>query len=159
VPNSPPVFPKNILQKKLKPKIRHYWLLFFIFVLSFLLSFRKYGIESPSGLFLLSLGGILFCYAVLTICISKYLITQNGLFLRQGPFSKTFKKVEYNDINKILIRQSFIQKRLHVGTLKVFTNNLTYSLKGIKHPHQIRELINHEKVSYNERRALLKNIL
>lgn len=152
------LFTKNSLRSTLKPRITHYWLFFFIFVLSVFLSFRRYGIESAFGLFLLSIGSILFCYALLTICISKYLITQEGLFLR-GPFSRSFKKIDFNDINKISILQGSVQKRLRVGTLKIYTNNVTYSLKGIKNPHQTRELINQEKVSHNERRALLKNIL
>ncbi|MCF6148610.1 MAG: PH domain-containing protein [Candidatus Kuenenia sp.] len=157
--NSSFFFTDTTLRSVLKPRITHYWLLFFIFVFSVFLSLRKYGIESVFGLFLLSFGSILFCYALLTICVSKYLITQDGLFLRQGPFSASFKKIDFNDINKISIHQGSIQKRLRVGTLKIYTNTLTYSLKGIKNPHQIRELINQEKVSYNERRALLKNIL
>ncbi|GJQ49960.1 hypothetical protein KsCSTR_08810 [Candidatus Kuenenia stuttgartiensis] len=158
-PNSLPVFAKNTPQTILKPRIEQYWLLFFISVLSFFLSLRWHGIHSPFGLCLLSFGSILFCYGVLTICISKYYIAQNGLFLIEGPFSTRLKKIDYNDINKILIHQGAIQKRLRVGTLKIFTNTITYTLKGIKNPHQIRELITRERVSYNERRSLMKNIL
>ena len=62
-------------------------------------------------------------------------------------------------INNITIMQGKMQKRLKIGNLIISTEQVNIVFKGIKNPHQIKELIKKEKASEYERRTLLRKIL
>lgn len=67
--------------------------------------------------------------------------------------------MSYCDVNNITIKQGSMQKRFKIGNLTINTERLSCVFKGIKNPHQIKELINKEKASAYERRTLLRKIL
>src|SRR5574341_669401 len=129
----------------LKPSMRQHWLMFTIFACSAFLSFIVFGVNTITGLSILSSSGILFIYGILSVCTTKYLITHQGLWIKKGPFSKKFKEINYGDINNISITQGMMQKKFKIGNLAISTNQVKCVLKGIKNPHQIKELINTEK--------------
>jgi len=145
--------------RALKPGLKNYVSLYIFFGLSLFFSFRVYGLESHVGFYLLIFASSLLAYTFLAIFTTTYLIGQEGVFIIKGLFSKKQRNIPYNDINRIKIHQGLIQKRLRTGNLEIYTDQITYVLKGISYPHRTKELINREKDSYNERRSLLKNIL
>jgi uncharacterized membrane protein YdbT with pleckstrin-like domain len=156
------VFIKNTETKILqsfKPSIRQYWLIFAISLFSILLAFTSFGIHTVTGLCLLSVSSLLLVYRILSVCTTKYVITQEGILIKKGPFSGKFKKIPYHDINNIAIKQGKMQKRLKIGNLMISTGDIKSVLKGIKNPNKIKELINKEKTSEYERRTLLRKIL
>ena len=67
--------------------------------------------------------------------------------------------MSYCDVNNITIKQGPMQKRFKIGNLTINTERLSFVFKGVKNPHQIKELINKEKASEYERRTLLRKIL
>lgn len=160
--NKEPVFSKGKETKVIqsfKPSVRQHWLLFTVSAFSILLAFTEFGINTFTGLCMLSVGSLLIVYSILSVYTTKYVITHQGIFIRKGPFARKFKELTYCDINNISIRQGIMQKRLKIGNLIISTNHANCIIKGIKKPHQIKELINKEKTSNYERRTLLRKIL
>ena len=143
----------------LKPSMRQHWLLFAIFAFSTFLSFTVFGVNTITGLSILSISGLLFIYRILSACTTKYLITHQGIWIKKGPFSKKFKEINYGDINNISINQGRMQKKFKIGNLAISTDQVKCVFKGIKKPHQIKEAINTEKAAEYGRRTLLKKIL
>ncbi len=142
-----------------KPTVRQYWLLFTIFAFSILIAFTAFGASTITGLSILSISGLLTIYIILSVFMTKYLVTHHEVSLRKGPFSIKFEDISYCDINNITIRQGTMQKRLKIGNLVISAEQTSTVLKGIKNPHQIKELIKKEKASEYERRTLLRKML
>jgi len=67
--------------------------------------------------------------------------------------------MSYCDVNNITIKQGSMQKRFKIGNLTINTERVNCVFKGVKNPHQIKELISKEKASEYERRTLLRKIL
>ncbi len=145
--------------QSLKPSMRQHWLTFTIFACSTFLSFAVFGVNTITGLSILSISGILFIYSLLSVCTTQYLITHRGIWTKKGPFSRKFKGISYGGIDNISITQGTMQKKFKIGNLAISTNQVNCVFKGIKNPHQVKELINNEKASEYKRRTLLKNML
>ena len=145
--------------QSLKPTVRQYWLIFTIFAFSILIAFTAFGANTITGLSILSVSGFLIIYIILSVFTTKYWVTHQGVSVRKGPFSRKFKDISYCDINNITIMQGKMQKRLKIGNLIISTEQVNIVFKGIKNPHQIKELIKKEKASEYERRTLLRKIL
>lgn len=155
-------FNKSTVSKivqSLRPSIRQYSLLFVVSAFSILLAFTAFGINTYTGLCILSISGFLSVYSILSVYTTKYVITHQGVLVRKGPFSRKFNELTYGDINNVSIRQGMVQKRLKIGNLIISTNRVNSVFKGINNPHKIKELINKEKASEYERRTLLRKIL
>ena len=103
--------------------------------------------------------GFIIIYIILSVFTTRYVITNQGILIRKGPFSRKFKEINYCDINNISIKQGSMQKRFKIGNLTINTERVSCVFKGVKNPHQIKELINKEKASEYERRTLLRKIL
>ena len=142
-----------------KPSIRQYWLTFTILVFSIFLAFTAFGINTITGLTILSISGLIIIYIILLVFTTRYVITNQGILVRKGPFSGKFKEINYCDINNISIKQGSMQKRFKIGNLTIITGSVSRVFKGIRNPYQIKELINKEKASEYERRTLLRKIL
>lgn len=150
---------KTKMVHSFKPHIQHHWFLYAISSFSILLAFTKFGVNTITGLCILSISSFLIVYCILSIYTTKYVITHQGILVRKGPFSRKFKELTYGDINNISVRQGRMQKRLKIGNLVINTNQFDRIFRGIKNPHKIKELINKEKSSAYERRTLLRKIL
>lgn len=150
---------KTKIVHSFKPHIQHHWFLYAISSFSILLAFTKFGVNTITGLCILSISSFLIVYCILSIYTTKYVITHQGILVRKGPFSRKFKELTYGDINNISVRQGRMQKRLKIGNLVINTNQFNRIFRGIKNPHKIKELINKEKSSAYERRTLLRKIL
>jgi uncharacterized membrane protein YdbT with pleckstrin-like domain len=142
-----------------KPSLRQHWLLFTISAFSILLALTKFNVKTVTGLCILSISGLAIIYRILSVYTTQYIITHRGIFMKKGPFSCKFKELTYGDINNITIRQGIMQRRLKIGNLIIHTNQPFGIIKGVKKPHQIKELIKKEKASDYERRTLLRRIL
>lgn len=142
-----------------KPSIQQHWFIYTISLFSILLAFTKFGVHAITGICLLSTGGLLIVYCILSVYTTKYIITHQGIMVRKGPFFRKFKELTYGDINNISVRQGSMQKRLKVGNLVINTNQCSRILRGIKNPQKIKEIINKEKSSAYERRTSLRKIL
>ena len=145
--------------RSFKPSIQHHWFMYTISSFSILLVFTKFGVNTVTGICMLSISSFLLVYCILSVYTTKYVITHQGILVRKGPFSRKFKGLTYGDINNISVRQGRMQKRLKIGNLVISTNQYSRIFKGIKNPHKIKELINKEKSSAYERRTLLRKIL
>lgn len=150
---------KTKMVHSFKPHMQHHWFLYAISSFSILLAFTKFGVNTITGLCILSISSFLIVYCILSIYTTKYVITHQGILVRKGPFSRKFKELTYGDINNISVRQGRMQKRLKIGNLVINTNQFDRIFRGIKNPHKIKELINKEKSSAYERRTLLRKIL
>ena len=148
----------KILQS-FKPSIRQYWLTFAILAFSVFLAFIAFGINTITGLSILSISGLLIIYIILSVFTTRYVITNQGILIRKGPFSGKFREMSYCDVNNITIKQGSMQKRFKIGNLTINTERLSCVFKGVKNPHQIKELISKEKASEYERRTLLRKLL
>jgi uncharacterized membrane protein YdbT with pleckstrin-like domain len=148
----------KILQS-FKPSVRQYWSTCAILAFSIFLAFRVFGISTIVGLSILSISGLIIIYTILSVFTTKYVITNQGILIRKGPFSGKFREMSYCDVNNITIKQGAMQKRFKIGNLTINTERLSCVFKGIRNPHQIKELISKEKASEYERRTLLRKIL
>ena len=148
----------KILQS-FKPSIRQYWLTFAILAFSIFLAFSAFGINTITGLSILSISGLLIIYIILSVFTTRYVITNQGILIRKGPFSGKFREMSYCDVNNITIKQGSMQKRFKIGNVTINTERLSFVFKGVKNPHQIKELMNKEKASEYGRRTLLRKIL
>ena len=160
--NKETVFAKNTETKiiqSFKPTVRQYWLIFTIVAFSILLAFTAFGINTITGLSILSVSGSIIIYSISSIFTTKYVVTNQGILMSKGPFSRKFKEINYCDINNISIKQGSMQKRFKIGNLTINTESVSRVFKGIRNPYQIKELINKEKASEYERRTLLRKIL
>ena len=142
-----------------KPTIRQYWLIFAILAFSIFLACRVFGISTIVGLSILSISGLSIIYIILSVFTTKYVITNQEILIRKGPFSRKFREMSYCDVNNITIKQGSMQKRFKIGNLTINTERVICVFKGIRNPHQIKELISKEKASEYERRTLLRKIL
>lgn len=142
-----------------QPCIRHHWLVFTASFFSLLLAFTAFGVNTITGLCILSISSFLIGYSILSVYTTKCVITHRGILMKKGPFSRKFKEMAYGDIHNILVKQGMMQKRLKIGNLAINTGQGSRAFKGIKNPHRIKELINREKSSEYERRTLLRKIL
>ncbi len=160
--NKETIFTKSTETKiiqSFKPTIRQYWLIFAILAFSVFLAFTAFGINTITGLSILSVSGFIIIYIILSVFTTRYVITNQGILVRKGPCSRKFKEINYCDINNISIKQGSMQKRFKIGNLTVNTGSVSRVFKGIRNPYQIKELINKEKASAYERRTLLRKIL
>ena len=160
--NKETVFTKTTETKiiqSFKPTIRQYWLIFSILAFSVFLAFTAFGINTITGLSILSISGFVITYIILSVFTTRYVITNRGILTRKGPCSGKFKEMSYFDVNNITIKQGSMQKRFKIGNLTINTERFSFVFKGVKNPHQIKELINKEKASEYERRTLLRKIL
>ena len=142
-----------------KPSIRQYWLIFAILAFSVFLAFTAFGINTITGLSILSISGLIIIYVILSVFTTRYIITNQGILVRKGPCSRKCKEINYCDINNISIKQGSMQKRFRIGNLTINTERVICVFKGVKNPHQIKELISKEKASVYERRTLLRRLL
>ena len=156
------VFNKNTeteIVQSFKPSVWQNWFVFAVSSFAIFLALAKFGIETVTGLSMLSVSSLLILYHILSVCTTTYVITHQGILFRKGPFSRTLKEVPYGDINNILVIQGSMQRRLKIGNLMIGTNQASHMFKGIKNPHKTKELINKEKFLEHERRTLLRKIL
>ena len=145
--------------KSFRPSIPHYWRLFAIAAFAFFLCFTVFGLHTVTGHCTVFLAGGSVIYRILSVFTTQYVIAPQCLLVKRGPVSRKFKEITYGEINKILVTQGSMQKRFGVGNIIIGTEQAEYRLKGIKHPHKIKELINKEKALEYERRTLLRKML
>lgn len=148
----------NII-KSFRPSIPHHWRLFAVAAFAFFLCFTVFGLHTITGYCMMFLAGGSVVYRILSVFTTRYVITPQCLLVKRGPFSRKFKEITYGDINKILVILGSIQKRFGVGNIIIGTEKAEYWLKGVKHPHKIKELLNKEKALEYERRTLLRKML
>lgn len=154
------VFTKNTETiQSFRPCIQQQWLILLLLASSVFLAFTAFGIHTFVGLIIVSVSGLILLFIVLSFCTTRYIITNQGILIRKGPFSRKFKEIPYCDITNISIRQGKIQKRLRIGNLTISAGDVKRVLKSIKNPHKIKELMTKEKASAYERRTLLRKIL
>jgi len=142
-----------------KPNVQQYWLTFAILAVSVFLAFRVFGLSTIVGLSIVSLSGTIIIYRILSVFTTKYVITNQGILIRKGPFTGKFREISYCDINNITIKQGSMQKRFKIGNLTIHTGSGGHVMKGIRNPYHIKELMNKEKASEYERRTLLRKML
>ena len=89
--NKETVFTKSIETKiiqSFKPTIRQYWLIFAIVAFSVFLAFIAFGINTITGLSILSISGLLIIYIILSVFTTRYVITNQGILVRRSLFKK-----------------------------------------------------------------------
>jgi len=84
----------------------------------------------------------------------KLKITENKIIYEQGFFSKKVKEIKKNDIRTVEIDQSFIDRLLNIGTLKIATPATAgYEIVffGLKNPSAVKMKI--EKLKKDSKKA------
>ncbi len=141
------------------PSIQQHWFKLSILAFTIFLALEKFGLNTITGLSILSVSSILVIYIILSVFTTRYMITHEGILVKKGPFSRKLKEISYRDIKNILIKQGRMQRRFRIGNLAISTDHVNRVLKGVKNPQKVKELINREKASEYERRTLLRKIL
>jgi membrane protein YdbS with pleckstrin-like domain len=153
------LLPENEIIKSLRPSVRQYWLFFAILTFCLYLAFTKFGVNTTTGFSIVFTTGFIAMYIILSVFTTKYVITQQAVLIRRGPFSTKFTEINYGDINSILIRQGRIQKYFKIGSLMINAERIRRVFRGIKNPYKVKEIINKEKAFHYEKRTLLRKIL
>jgi len=74
----------------------------------------------------------------------KFKVTNDSVILRQGFLSKEISEINIEDIRKINISQSFLQRIFGTGTLKISssaTSEQEIAIYGFKKPEEIKDII------------------
>lgn len=160
--NEKTIFTKNTeteIVQSFYPSIHQHWFILAVLAFSIFLALKKFGVNTVTGLSILSISSTLVIYIILSVFTTKYLITRQGILVKKGPFSRKLKEISYRDIRNIFIKQGRMQRRFRIGSLAISTDHVNRVLKGVKNPQKVKELINKEKASEYERRTLLRKTL
>ncbi len=82
-----------------------------------------------------------FLRAELMRATTRYIITDNKIIREDGILNKKTQMVPYTQLERVDLRQSFVQRILRIGTLVVDTGDDTLSIDMVPHPAQVQELL------------------
>ncbi|HEY7587952.1 MAG TPA: PH domain-containing protein [Thermoplasmata archaeon] len=77
----------------------------------------------------------------LTRVTTRYVITDNKIIREDGILNKSTQMIPYTQLERLDLRQSFLQRILHIGTLVVDTGDDSLEIEMIPRPAQIQELL------------------
>jgi membrane protein YdbS with pleckstrin-like domain len=72
---------------------------------------------------------------------TRYIITDNKIIREDGILNKNTEMIPYTQLERVDLRQSFLQRALRIGTLVVDTGDDTLEIEMVSHPAKIQELL------------------
>lgn len=72
---------------------------------------------------------------------TRYIITDNKIIREDGILSKKTEMIPYTQLERVDLRQSFLQRVLHIGTVVVDTGDDTLEIEMVPHPAKVQELL------------------
>ena len=82
-----------------------------------------------------------FVRAELMVKTTRYVITDNKIIREDGILNKNTQMVPYTQLERVDLRQSFLQRILRIGTIVVDTGDDTLNIETVPHPKQVQELL------------------
>ena len=94
----------------------------------------------------------------LPLSFTKYTLDEERLFIRTGVFTKVEDEIWLHRIMDITLRQSLRQRIEGVGTIHCCSSDASqreFSIKNIKHPREVRELLSSMIESEREKKRVI----
>lgn len=82
-----------------------------------------------------------FLRAELMRITTRYVITDNKIIREDGILSKSTQMIPYTQLERVDVRQSFLQRILRIGTVIVDTGDDTLDIEMVPRPREIQELL------------------
>jgi uncharacterized membrane protein YdbT with pleckstrin-like domain len=103
--------------------------------------------------------GISIATALLLLRATRYTITDQRLLIESGLFSKRVDEIDMRLIDDTLFQQGFIHRVLGIGHVTVMSsdkNTPVFTLRGIRDPRQVRELIRTHSYQASQRQVFTR---
>jgi len=83
---------------------------------------------------------------------TQYLVTDNKIVRKDGILSKRTQMVPYTQFKSVNVNQSFLQRVLHIGTVKIDTGEDTINIDTVHDPNKVQELLSQRlgRLSYSD---------
>jgi uncharacterized membrane protein YdbT with pleckstrin-like domain len=139
-----------------------YWIFAAILTVVGLVACLLLGPALPAGLLLIGLiavavwGGLYLYYLYLRFGI-HYELTSQRLIHKVGILSQTTNRIEVIDINDVITHQSFIERLLGVGTIRILssdTSDPSLTMRGIDDVKRIATMIDNVRRDERRRRGM-----
>ncbi len=72
---------------------------------------------------------------------TRYVITDNKIIREDGILNKNTQMIPYTQLERVDLRQSFLQRVLKIGTVVVDTGDDTLHIEMVPHPAEVQELL------------------
>ncbi len=72
---------------------------------------------------------------------TRYIITDNKIIREDGILNKNTEMIPYTQLERVDLRQSLVQRVLHIGTIVVDTGDDTLNIEMVSHPARVQELL------------------
>ncbi len=72
---------------------------------------------------------------------TRYIITDNKIIREDGILNKNTEMIPYTQLERVDLRQSFLQRVLHIGTVVVDTGDDTLNIEMVPHPAKVQQLL------------------
>lgn len=72
---------------------------------------------------------------------TRYMITDNKIIREDGILNKNTVMIPYTQLERVDLRQSFVQRILRIGTVVVDTGDDTLDIEMIPRPTKVQELL------------------
>jgi hypothetical protein len=96
------------------------------------------------GLCFVGIGFVIFLYWAIKKYSYKLTVSKYKTSFRTGVFSKKTSEVFHSDVKNIQVEQSFIQRLLNTGTIKISSagqNDFEIEIQGMPRPYEIKGII------------------
>ena len=94
----------------------------------------------------------------LPLSFTRYTLDEERLFIRSGVFTKVEDEIWLHRIMDITLRQTLRQCLEGVGTIHCCSSDASqreFSIKNIKHPHEVRELLSSMIEAQREKKRVI----
>ena len=94
----------------------------------------------------------------LPLSFTRYSLDEERLFIRSGVFTKVEDEIWLHRIMDITLRQTLRQRLEGVGTIHCCSSDASqreFSIKNIKHPHEVRELLSSMIEAQREKKRVI----
>lgn len=104
------------------------------------------------AIFFLIVALVSFIAAELKRITTQYLVTDNKIVRRDGILGKRTQMVPYTQFKSVNVNQSFLQRVLHIGTVKIDTGEDALSIDTVHDPNKVQELLSQRigRLSYSD---------
>ncbi len=161
--NTPDEPETNLWKGGFSPKaMLGYWLLALVITLGGFVAGLFFGPAAPAVWLLVALlsialwGGLVLYYLYLRYGMS-YELTSQRLVHKVGIFSQTTNRIEVIDVDDVSFHQSFIERLLGVGTIRILSSDTSdpmLTIRGIDDVKRIANMIDNVRRDERRRRGM-----
>ncbi|MCA1733419.1 MAG: PH domain-containing protein, partial [Acidobacteria bacterium] len=103
--------------------------------------------------------GVSIAAGLVLLRATRYTITDQRLLIESGLFSKSVDEIDMRLIDDTLFQQGFIHRLLGIGNVTVMSsdkNTPVFTLRGVRDPRQVRELIRTHSYQASQRQVFTR---